>query len=107
LALPRLGLFQGRSGNGQYIKNIAGHGAQSASTFPDNAELSFERSAIDCQSFPIGSDDVLTKVAIHLDHHGSRHAGTPHDEVVTFDSRLDAAKQPADIAQFLPRNAFP
>jgi hypothetical protein len=37
---------------------------------------------------------------------GSRHAGTPHDEVVTFDSRLDAAKQPADIAQFLPRNAF-
>jgi hypothetical protein len=106
LALPRLGLFQGRSRNGQYIKNIAGHRTQSGSTFPDDVELPLELRAIDSKRFHIRPDDILTKVAIHLDDYRSRQAGPRHDEVVAFDSRLDAAEQPGDVAEFLPRNAF-
>ncbi len=57
---------------------------------------------VDLKRSHIRPDDVFTQIPIHLDDDRSGHPWTGHDQVVTFDSRLHAAEQPADIPKFLP-----
>jgi hypothetical protein len=72
----------------------------------NDVKLPFELAAIDPERPHIRSDQVFAQLAIHLDHDRSRQTGTSHDQVIAFDSRLNAAEQSADVPKFLPRNAL-
>lgn len=50
--------------------------------------------------------DVFAEVLVHLDDHRARHAASRHDQVIAFHPFFNAAEQPRDVPELLPRNAF-
>ena len=72
----------------------------------NDGEISLELFAAEVQRTHVRSDDIFTKISIHLDDHGANQARLRHDEVIAFDPDLDAAGKLADVSQLLPGDSL-